>query len=83
VFIGTGFESKMQMGLLVILLVSIMDYFAGAVLPPNDEKQRRGLTGLSFNTLKENLLPSFRDEHNFFSVFSIYFPAATGSKFLS
>lgn len=29
-------------------------------------------------TLKENLLPSFRDGYNFFTVFSIYFPAATG-----
>jgi hypothetical protein len=51
-----------------------MDYFIGAVLPVNEEQQKRGLTGFSFNTLKENLLPSFRDGHNFFSVFSIYFP---------
>lgn len=68
----------MQMGLLVILLLSIINYFAGAVLPPDEEQQKRGLTGLSFYTFKENLLPSFRDDHNFFSVFSIYFPAATG-----
>lgn len=29
-------------------------------------------------TFKENLMPSFRDGYNFFSVFAIYFPAATG-----
>jgi solute carrier family 12 (sodium/potassium/chloride transporter), member 2 len=28
--------------------------------------------------MAENLLPKFRDDHDFFSVFSIYFPAATG-----
>lgn len=28
--------------------------------------------------MTENLLPNFRDGYNFFTVFSIYFPAATG-----
>lgn len=77
VFVGTEFESKMQMGLLVILLLSLMDYFIGSFLPPNEIQQKRGLTGFSFYTMKENLLPAFRDGHNFFSIFSIYFPAAT------
>lgn len=75
IFIGTGFESKIQTGLLVILLLSILDYFAGAFLPPNERQQKRGITGFSYYTIKENLLPDFRDNHNFFSVFSIYFPA--------
>jgi hypothetical protein len=47
VFIGTGFESKMQMVLLVILSISIMDYFVGSFIPPNDEKRLRGITGYS------------------------------------
>ncbi|PIO70895.1 hypothetical protein TELCIR_07220, partial [Teladorsagia circumcincta] len=29
-------------------------------------------------TLEANLLPDFRSEHTFFTVFSVYFPAATG-----
>uniref|UniRef100_A0A914PCB4 Uncharacterized protein n=1 Tax=Panagrolaimus davidi TaxID=227884 RepID=A0A914PCB4_9BILA len=45
VFIGTGFESKMQMGLLVILSLSILDYFLGTIIPVSDEKRLRGLTG--------------------------------------
>ncbi|KAI6225165.1 Amino acid permease-associated region domain containing protein [Aphelenchoides fujianensis] len=77
VLIGTGFESKMQVGLLVILLLSIVDYFVGTFFPPSDEMRRRGLTGYSMNTFKENLMPEFRDG-NFFEIFSIYFPAATG-----
>uniref|UniRef100_A0A914XYB5 Uncharacterized protein n=1 Tax=Panagrolaimus superbus TaxID=310955 RepID=A0A914XYB5_9BILA len=78
VFIGTGFESKMQMGLLVILSLSILDYFLGTIIPVSDEKRLRGLTGYSGATMTDNLLPNFRDGYNFFTVFSIYFPAATG-----
>uniref|UniRef100_A0A913HXZ6 Amino acid permease/ SLC12A domain-containing protein n=1 Tax=Strongyloides stercoralis TaxID=6248 RepID=A0A913HXZ6_STRER len=77
VFIGTGFESKMQMGLLVILTLSIINYFVGIFIPPTEEKFIKGLTGLSYTTMITNLMPAFRNE-NFFSVFSVYFPAATG-----
>ncbi|CAI4226740.1 unnamed protein product [Auanema sp. JU1783] len=77
VFIGTSFESKMQLGLLVILLLSIVDYVIGSFFTPTDEMMRRGATGYSLDTFKENFLPSFRNE-DFFSVFSVYFPAATG-----
>uniref|UniRef100_A0A1I7XVJ4 Solute carrier family 12 member 3 n=1 Tax=Heterorhabditis bacteriophora TaxID=37862 RepID=A0A1I7XVJ4_HETBA len=84
VFIGTEFESKMQMGLLAILLTSILNYIVGSVFPPNEEMIKRGSTGYSRKfedfvvTLTENFFPAFRDGENFFSVFSIYFPAATG-----
>ncbi|KAK6047697.1 hypothetical protein COOONC_14797, partial [Cooperia oncophora] len=47
VFIGTAFESKMQMGLLVILLASIVNYMVGSVLPINEEMELRGATGYS------------------------------------
>ncbi|RCN27617.1 amino acid permease [Ancylostoma caninum] len=77
VFIGTAFESKMQIGLLVILVVSIVDYMVGSVFPPNESMTVRGATGYSLNTMLENLWPSFRGE-DFFSVFAVYFPAATG-----
>ncbi|KIH67234.1 amino acid permease [Ancylostoma duodenale] len=77
VFIGTAFESKMQIGLLVILVVSIIDYMVGSVFPPNESMIVRGATGYSLNTMFVNLWPSFRGE-DFFSVFAVYFPAATG-----
>uniref|UniRef100_A0A914E877 Uncharacterized protein n=1 Tax=Acrobeloides nanus TaxID=290746 RepID=A0A914E877_9BILA len=67
------------MGLLVILLLSLVDYYVGTfITPTNQEQLKRGLTGYSVATLKENLLPAFRDGYNFFAVFSIYFPATTG-----
>ncbi|KAK6755985.1 hypothetical protein RB195_014400 [Necator americanus] len=77
VFIGTEFESKMQIGLLMILVASIIDYMIGSVFPPNETMIVRGATGYSLNTLLDNLLPAFRGE-DFFSVFAVYFPAATG-----
>ncbi|VDM65821.1 unnamed protein product [Strongylus vulgaris] len=77
IFIGTQFESRMQMFLLVILTASIIDYWIGSVFPPNNAAILRGATGYSYTTLFENLLPSFRGE-DFFSVFAVYFPAATG-----
>lgn len=78
IFVGTDFESKMQMGLLVILLLSLVDYYLGTFMTSDEEQLRRGLTGYSVATLKENFLPAFRHGYNFFAVFSIYFPATTG-----
>src|SRR3954451_15268585 len=59
VFIGTGFESKMQMVLLVILSLSIIDYFFGTFLPITEEQSSKGITGYSMATFRENLLPAF------------------------
>uniref|UniRef100_A0A158PAY2 AA_permease domain-containing protein n=1 Tax=Angiostrongylus cantonensis TaxID=6313 RepID=A0A158PAY2_ANGCA len=78
VFIGTAFESRMQMILLVILLTSIIDYIIGSFFPPSTATTLRGATGYRCDTLMENLLPAFRDGEDFFSVFAVYFPAATG-----
>ncbi|CAB3409641.1 unnamed protein product [Caenorhabditis bovis] len=78
VFIGTEFESKMQMGLLVILLASIADYAIGSLFPPNSEARLRGATGYSWDTLRTNFMPEFHVNGHFFTVFAVYFPAATG-----
>lgn len=47
VFIGTSFESKMQIGLLVILTLSIIDYFIGTFVPVSENQLYRGITGYS------------------------------------
>ncbi|CAP36148.2 Protein CBR-NKCC-1 [Caenorhabditis briggsae] len=78
VFIGSEFESKMQLGLLVILLGSIANYIFGSFFTPSELAINRGATGYSFDTLQSNFLPHFTDNNTFFSVFSVYFPAATG-----
>uniref|UniRef100_A0A914W7V0 Solute carrier family 12 member 3 n=1 Tax=Plectus sambesii TaxID=2011161 RepID=A0A914W7V0_9BILA len=78
VFAGTAFVSKTQILLLVILTASMLNYIVGTFLPVTAEESVRGITGYSFDTFKENIGPSWRDGHNFFSIFAIFFPAASG-----
>lgn len=75
---GVDFEVKAQLVLLVILSISYVNYIIGTVIPPTQFKQLRGMTGYSWNTFTDNFFPGWRGE-NFFSVFSVYFPAATVS----
>lgn len=53
VFVGTSFESKMQMGLLVILTLSIIDYFIGTFVPVSDSQTYRGITGYSCKLISQ------------------------------
>ena len=51
----------------------------GCAIGPLNEKSRvRGFIGLDINLFKENFGPAYRDGENFFSVFAVFFPAATG-----
>uniref|UniRef100_A0A914XM99 Solute carrier family 12 member 2 n=1 Tax=Plectus sambesii TaxID=2011161 RepID=A0A914XM99_9BILA len=77
VFVGTSFESRMQIGLLAILSVSIINFWVGTFIPVTETQILRGVTGYSLSTLATNMLPAWRGE-DFFSVFAVYFPAATG-----
>lgn len=66
------------MFLLGILLISIVDVIIGTFIgPQNPVSEARGFTGLKMDVFKTNFGSSFRNE-NFFSVFAIFFPAATG-----
>ncbi|XP_017777968.1 PREDICTED: solute carrier family 12 member 2 [Nicrophorus vespilloides] len=83
VVVGMEWEAKAQMGLLVILLIAIVDFMVGSVIPPSDEAHAKGFVGYNLTVFMENIEPDYRvDEngvtHNFFSVFAIFFPAATG-----
>uniref|UniRef100_A0A915IN06 Amino acid permease/ SLC12A domain-containing protein n=1 Tax=Romanomermis culicivorax TaxID=13658 RepID=A0A915IN06_ROMCU len=49
----------------------------GTFVPPTPFKRSRGFVGYNFETFSRNFVPQWRHEH-FFSVFSVYFPAATG-----
>lgn len=87
VCIGMEWEAKAQFGLLIILVAAIFDFLIGTFIgPKSDEELAKGFLGYNMTLLKENFLPDYRTEgkegegveHNFFSVFSIFFPAATG-----
>ncbi|XP_058268622.1 solute carrier family 12 member 2 isoform X2 [Hemibagrus wyckioides] len=73
---GMEWEAKAQIFLLVILITAIFNYFIGTFIPI-DSKKPQGFFSYDSGILVENLLPDFRGE-TFFSVFAIFFPAATG-----
>ncbi|XP_060115837.1 solute carrier family 12 member 1 [Heteronotia binoei] len=75
---GMEWEAKAQVVLLVILLIAILNFFIGTVIPSNREKKARGFFNYQASIFAENFGPDFRGGEGFFSVFAIFFPAATG-----
>lgn len=75
--IGTEWESKAQIVLLVILLVSMFDFVIGSFLPPSEKQKSEGFVGWNLDIISENFGPDFRGQ-TFISIFSVFFPAATG-----
>ncbi|XP_069622125.1 solute carrier family 12 member 1 isoform X2 [Ranitomeya imitator] len=75
---GMEWEAKAQIVLLVILLIAIANFFIGTVIPTTEEKRSRGFFNYQASIFAENFGPDFRGDEGFFSVFAIFFPAATG-----
>uniref|UniRef100_A0A8C3ALX0 Solute carrier family 12 member 1 n=1 Tax=Cyclopterus lumpus TaxID=8103 RepID=A0A8C3ALX0_CYCLU len=75
---GMEWEAKAQILLLVILLAAIVNVFAGTFMPATDDKKSKGIFNYDSRIFLENFTPDFRDGESFFSVFAIFFPAATG-----
>ncbi|KAM3843913.1 solute carrier family 12 member 2 isoform 2-T2 [Vipera latastei] len=74
---GMEWEAKAQIVLLVILLVAIVDFIIGTFIP-FENKKPEGFFGYKAEIFSENFGPDFRKDETFFSVFAIFFPAATG-----
>ncbi|XP_041838113.1 solute carrier family 12 member 1 [Melanotaenia boesemani] len=75
---GMEWEAKAQIVLLVILLVAIVNMFVGTAIPATKDKKSKGFFSYDSKVFAENFTPDFRDGETFFSVFAIFFPAATG-----
>ncbi|XP_042365015.1 solute carrier family 12 member 2 [Plectropomus leopardus] len=73
---GMEWEAKAQIFLLVVLITAIINYFIGTFIPVQS-KESAGFFGYDGAIMWENMGPDFREE-TFFSVFAIFFPAATG-----
>ncbi|XP_037979941.1 solute carrier family 12 member 2 isoform X1 [Motacilla alba alba] len=74
---GMEWEAKAQIVLLVILILAIGDFVIGTFIPL-ESKKPKGFFGYNADIFMENFGPDFRQEETFFSVFAIFFPAATG-----
>uniref|UniRef100_A0A914CRG4 Amino acid permease/ SLC12A domain-containing protein n=1 Tax=Acrobeloides nanus TaxID=290746 RepID=A0A914CRG4_9BILA len=77
IFIGTKFETRTQIVLMITIVISLISHFVGTFLP-NDYQRERGVVGYSPDVLWHNLWPDFRRDESFITVFGIYFPAMTG-----
>uniref|UniRef100_A0A0N5BJL3 Solute carrier family 12 member 3 n=1 Tax=Strongyloides papillosus TaxID=174720 RepID=A0A0N5BJL3_STREA len=78
IFIGTEFENKTQILLLITIILSILSHTIGAFLPVSQDQINHGIVGFSWETIVNNLWPDFRDGNSFITMFGIYFPAMTG-----
>ena len=80
--IGLEWVVYTQVFLLVILVASILSVVVGSIYPSpltsREQVQAYGIFGYNSTVFKQNFVPDYRDGNNFFSIFAIFFPAATG-----
>nr|ANU78813.1 Na+/K+/2Cl- cotransporter [Portunus trituberculatus] len=81
--VGMDWVTRVQMGLLFLLIGSQIDFVVGAFIgPQNDVQRSQGFIGLSGEVLAKNVGPDYRNfegrPQNFFSVFGVFFTAVTG-----
>jgi amino acid transporter len=66
VYIGAGWTIKVQYFILAILVAALASFYCGAA------------TDFRLEHLQANLSPRFREGDNFYTMFALFFPAATG-----
>ena len=80
--IGLEWVVYTQVFLLIILIAAIISVLIGSFYPSpltsRDQLKAYGIFDYSTKLFKENFTPKYRGNNNFFSMFSIFFPAATG-----
>uniref|UniRef100_A0A673XTX7 Solute carrier family 12 member 3 n=1 Tax=Salmo trutta TaxID=8032 RepID=A0A673XTX7_SALTR len=75
---GMEWEAKVFLFFFVIL-VSFANYIVGTIIPATPQKQAKGFFSYQADIFAENFVPGWRGpEGNFFGMFSIFFPSATG-----
>ncbi|TRY79057.1 hypothetical protein DNTS_033306 [Danionella cerebrum] len=78
-FAGMSWEAKAQILFFIAIMLSLINYFVGTVIPSSPDKQAVGFFNYRSEVFVANLLPSYRGPDGyFFKQFAIFFPAATG-----
>uniref|UniRef100_A0A8C7RR56 Solute carrier family 12 member 3 n=1 Tax=Oncorhynchus mykiss TaxID=8022 RepID=A0A8C7RR56_ONCMY len=76
---GMEWEAKAQVLFFIVILVSFANYIVGTIIPATPQKQAKGFFSYQADIFAENFVPNWRGpEGNFFGMFSIFFPSATG-----
>ncbi|XP_071793937.1 solute carrier family 12 member 2-like [Asterias amurensis] len=76
--IGMAWEARAQIFLLLLLVIAMVNMVVGTFIPAPDDERARGFQNYKGELFFENIGPDFQGTESFFSVFSIFFPAATG-----
>lgn len=76
--VGMDWEARAQVILLGILTLAIINFFIGLFIPPTNSQMSQGFFGIKGGIVRENLHSGYEKGQSFFSVFSVFFPAATG-----
>ncbi|XP_046634296.1 bumetanide-sensitive sodium-(potassium)-chloride cotransporter-like [Daphnia pulicaria] len=82
--LGAKYEAKTQGVMLVILMVALANFAAGSIMGPgsSEKEKARGFLGYDLDLIRENWSPGYTvtdgQMQDFFSVFSVYFPAGIG-----
>jgi amino acid transporter len=66
VYVGAGWTIRIQYGILAVLALSVLSFFAGAGM------------GFSPEILRANLEPAWTPDASLFVMFALFFPAVTG-----
>ncbi|XP_044072858.1 solute carrier family 12 member 8 isoform X2 [Siniperca chuatsi] len=72
---GVKWIVRLQLLLLAVLAVSTLDFVIGTFTHLDPE---HGFIGYSAGLLSSNTMPDYRPGETFFTVFGVFFPAATG-----
>uniref|UniRef100_A0A8C8F6T6 Solute carrier family 12 member 3 n=1 Tax=Oncorhynchus tshawytscha TaxID=74940 RepID=A0A8C8F6T6_ONCTS len=74
-----GMEWEAKVLFFIVILVSFANYIVGTIIPATPQKQAKGFFSYQADIFAENFVPNWRGpEGNFFGMFSIFFPSATG-----
>ncbi|CAJ1079876.1 solute carrier family 12 member 8 isoform X1 [Xyrichtys novacula] len=72
---GVKWIVRLQLLLLAVLAVSTLDFVIGTFTHLDPD---HGFIGYSAVLLSSNTMPDYSPEENFFTIFGVFFPAATG-----
>ncbi|XP_068921074.1 solute carrier family 12 member 8 [Petaurus breviceps papuanus] len=72
---GVKWIVRLQLGLLFLLAVSTLDFVVGSFTHLDPD---HGFVGYTPELLQNNTLPDYSPGESFFTVFGVFFPAATG-----
>nr|XP_027239552.1 bumetanide-sensitive sodium-(potassium)-chloride cotransporter-like [Penaeus vannamei] len=81
--VGMDWVTRVQMGLLFLLIGSQIDFVIGFFMGPlTDLERSQGFVGLTSGVFAQNVASDFRlsdgVQYGFFGVFGVFFPAVTG-----